>query len=234
MHPVPRRTVLGATGAGITSFMLPGAASAASSGDGTSPPDGTTSVAWTSGDLFDAWSSRSGVTSSDQPATTSISWQLFQAHVDIEIPSGTSAAYGVNTYDSGENSWGWWASVSTVPDTIGLFASPFQVVAVSNKVYTSGELCTAAATATLQVPAGRYFLIGVGNLGPLYRCFNTLAASRTAVIGSTPQFSALNRVYYGVNGNSGAPLPSQVGGTGTFFTQLDGYAAVISIRPSVA
>ncbi|MGA1775131.1 MAG: hypothetical protein ACO4BW_05855 [Nitriliruptoraceae bacterium] len=158
---------------------------------------------------------------------------MFQAHVAIEIPSGTSAAYGVNTYDSGENSWGWWASVSTVPDTIGLFASPFQVAA-DNRSYTSGELCTAAATATLQVPAGRYFLIGVGNEGPFFRCFNTLAASRTAVIGSTPQFSALNRVYYGVHYNVGAQLPDQVGGTGTFFTQLDGYAAVISIRPSVA
>lgn len=233
MHPVPRRTVLGATGAGITSFMLPGAASAASSGDGTSPPDGTTGVAWTSGDLFDAWSSRSGVTSSDQPGTNTISWQLFQAHVAIEIPSGTSEAYGVNTYAIGNNSWTWWASVSTAPDTIGLFASPFQVAADA-RGYTSGEFCTAAATATLQVPAGRYFLIGVGNEGPFYRCFNTLAASRTAVIGSTPQFSALNRVYYGVQYNAGAELPDQVGGTGTFFTQLDGYAAVISIRPSVA
>lgn len=235
---VGRRDIAGLGTLGIASLMLPAASASASTVDGPtggSAPDGATEVAWTDGALFDAWTERSGVTSSDRAPTNTISWQLYLAHVDLEIPSGTTDAYGINTYFPGGNTWDWYVSVSSVADAIGSFAAPTRV-ARDSASYVTGGFYLSNATADLSVPAGHHFLVGVRG-GPYYRSFRTIAAPRTAMIGASAQFTALDRVYYGDHGSqtTGAEqLPSQIGGTGTFYTQLDGYAAVISIRPSVA
>ncbi len=222
----------GAVGLGISALALP-AASAAASGALSGAPEGAALVTTTSGDWFDAWTERSGVTTSDRDPTNSICWQLFLAHRPLTIASGTVEAYGMATYANGSNAWTWSASVSTTPGTIGDFDTPVTVSTRGGGAYVAGGLSPSTASATLSVPAGHHFLIGVKD-GPFYRAFRTLAASRTAIIGGVAQVTAVNRVYYAPHASSdqAVQLPSQVGGPGTFFTQLDGYAAVLSIRPT--
>lgn len=232
MLDVQRRALLATVGAGISSVMLPGAAAATSITSG--PPEGTTSVAWTDGDLFDAWTSRSGVTTSDLSPTNAICWQVLQAHRAITIASGTASAYGINTYLSGDNTWTWWGAVSTVANTLGSFGAPFTLTSSNSYIYAPGGFSTATATATLSVPAGHYFMLGVRG-GPYYRSFRTIDGPRTAAADGIPVLSAIDRVYYGPHSSSSqaAVIPSQVGGTGTFFTEVSGHTAVLSIRPSL-
>lgn len=181
-------------GLGMSTSVLP-AAAAAATGGATGAPEGSTLVTWSSGEQFDAWSSPT-TTESDQPTTDGNVWQLFQAHQAIENTSGTADGLGIATTANaphGFDDFFWYAAVSGADDTIGSINNIRSLANVFGPDYTAGGLLTSDPTATVTIPAGRYFVIGQ-NEGPTYRAVRTLAASRTAVSGGVAQFTAVNRV----------------------------------------
>lgn len=231
---VTRRRLLGAGGAaglGIVSSALPAASAAASVANPIPTAD---SVAWTSGDLFDAWSASTS-TSSDLGASNGLDWQVFFAHQSLSIASGIPEAYGIGTRTSGINSWVWYAAVSSSAATLGAFGTPLEVgrnATSGNTSYTSGGLNLGPSTGTLTVPAGRYFLIGLYG-GPFYRAARTAADPRTGETSGSPAVTAVNVVYRRTANPQSIEVPSQLGGGGSGFTEYDGYSLVASVRFSV-
>lgn len=232
---VDRRRALGAGALGVSSLVLPPASAAASLVPaGTTAPAGTTSVEWSDGELFDAWSARTTTTSPELDPTLAMCWQPFQAHVDLRLAAGTADALGVATYRRGYNTWYWYLAVSTAVDTLGSFGA---VVAVGSQVtsisaqYEAGGFSTTAPTETVDIPAGHHFLVGLRN-GPQYRSFQRLAAPRTATTGGVPQLSVLDRCYYAPPGTTSTleNIPSVLGGNGGYFSEEVRTVAVISIR----
>ena len=153
-----------------------------------------------------------------------------------EEADGTAEAYGVGTATSGTNSWTWYAAVSAVPATVGSVGTPFQVgrnAAAGNTSYAAGGFSAGPATADLSVPAGHYFLIGLGN-GPFYRATRAIAAPRTGQVGGSPAVTAMDVLYRNTTYGAAATVPTQLGGAGAGYTEHDGTVLVSSLRFSVA
>jgi hypothetical protein len=231
-----RRGVLragGLAGLGVTALALPPALAAASPGSDVEldPLEGATQVEVGTQSLFDAWTQQYGVTVTQQDPTNAICWQVFFAHRDLVIEASTEAAYGIATYEPGNNNFTWHVAVSTVPGIEGQFGEPFVVAEQSAVAYVAGGLITTTSTARLAVPSGHYFLLGSVR-GPFYRAFRSLAEPRTAMRGGVAQVTAVNRVYYGAHASQFDPaqLPQQLGGPGTFFSELEWFVTVMSLR----
>jgi hypothetical protein len=194
----------------------------------SSGPVGT-SVSYTLGNYFDAFSSQSGVTTTDAFSTNNGCWQLYYAFKQIRI-TAAATSIGLNTYQGGSNSWTWLISVSSVNDTIGNFPSASAITSSSSFTYTAGGFNQHTTTVTTTIPANRYFLIGNSG-GPFYRTVKSLASSRTAQVSGENYFTVVNRVFLG-NWPSGGTttIPTQLGGSGTGYTEYSSHAHVHSVK----
>lgn len=187
-----------------------------------------TSVEWSSNTIFDTWTSSSSTTTDGTNNVTTV-WQMFYTHRALRITNGFSGAR-IGTYQSGSNSWNWWYSVSTVDNTQNNFGSP-TAIGSGSASYVSGGTYTNNYSATVNIPAFRYFLIGRVS-GPFYYASRTLASNRTAVISSIPYFTVINKIWRG-GGSSGTPsIPTQLGGLGTYteatsISQVAGFSFVV-------
>ncbi len=191
------------------------------------PSVGTT-VAWSSGSYFDAYSAQSGITTSDLSATNDLVWQLYYAHAPLTIAADGVNRLGFNTYAGGSNSWNYRVAISTVDDTLGSFG-PDTAFASGSSGYTAGGFNQNAATTVVNIPARRYFIIGI-HTGAYYRTFKTSASNRSAQIGSLTYLTALNTIYYAPHANSVfSGVPTALGGSSTAFTTYNGYVAMYSI-----
>ena len=199
-------------------------------GGGNSPVDVGTQVAWSSNTYFDSWTSQSGVTTTDAGSldTNNLVWQMFYAHVALTLRSSSGTRYGINPRLNGTNTISCRAAISSVANTIGSFAADTQY-GTGSGAYTSGVLREFAFTSTLNIPADRYFLLGIVS-GPFYRCFKTLAANRTATIGGSNIVTVFNKFWHGAwPSGPTTGIPTQLGGAATF-TEISGYMPVTSFK----
>lgn len=193
-----------------------------------------TEVAWTPGTYFDSWTSQSGVTTEDLPGTpwtNRLCWQMYYAHVGVKI-TATTNRFGVATAINGSNTIQVRGAVSSANNTVGSFTGEAQY-ANRSFTYTAGGFNELPFLSQFNVPANRYFLLGV-TAGPFYRTFKSLAANRTAVSGGSAIVTAINTVWWGAwpSGPS-TGIPTQLGGVSTF-TEYSGYAPVVSAKFELA
>lgn len=208
-------------------------------GSAASVVDLGTQFAWTSGDFFDSWSSQTATDSdlaiTGGPGTTSagyntnnLCWQVFYAHVSVEL-TVASNKWGFVPYQGGTNGISLRQSVSSVDDTLGSFAADGVISTSTTITYTADTLNQRPINTKLTVPAKRYFLLGLVN-GPFYRMFKSLASNRTATISGSPVVTVLNRFYWGAwTSGPTSGIPTQLGGSATF-TLVTGYVPVLSFK----
>jgi hypothetical protein len=191
-------------------------------------PSAGTGAVWTNGSYFDAYSSRSGVTTSDLSPTNDLVWQLYYANAPLTITADANTRVGFNTYQSGSNSWSYRIAISTVDDTLGSFGAETQF-ATGGTTYTAGGFNANAVFTTVTIPARRYFIIGV-HTGAYYRTFKTSLTNRSAQISGLTYVTAINTIYYAPHSNSVfSGIPTALGGSSTAFTTYTGYVAMYSI-----
>ena len=178
-----------------------------------------TTVAWSSNTIFDTWTSPSSPTTDGSPIVNTI-WQMFYAHRALRVTNGFSGAR-IGTYTSGSNSWTWALSLSGTNNSQSNFGSATTIGAQSAS-YVSDGTYTTNYSATVNIPAYRYFLIG-RTFGPFYFAARNLAANRTATIGGTPQFTVINKLWRG--SSTSFTIPSQLGGAGSY-TEVTGTSQV--------
>lgn len=196
--------------------------------EAAAPSTGTT-VSWTDDTYFDGYSSQSGVTTSDLPPTNDLVWQLYYANAPLSIPADSVNRLGLNTYIGGSNSWKFRIAISTADDTLGSFGTDSEF-ASGSAGYSAGGFNQSAVTTTVNIPARRYFIIGV-HTGPYYRTFKTLANNRSAQINGLTYVTALNTIYYAPHLNSVVSgVPTALGGSSTAFTTYTGHVAMYSIK----
>lgn len=171
-----------------------------------------TEVTWTANTIFDTWTSSSSTTT-DGTNNVNTVWQMFYAHRALRITSGVAGAR-IGTATSGSNSWNWWYAVSGATNSQTNFGAP-TAIGSNSASYVSGGTYTANYSATVNIPAFRYFLIGRVS-GPFYYASRTLASNRTAVISSVPYFTVINRIWAGGSSSGTPSIPTQLGGSGTY------------------
>ena len=194
----------------------------------SSGPVGTI-VSYTLGSYFDAYTSQSGVTTTDGINTNNGCWQLYYAFRQITINTGASQI-GLNTYNSGSNSWSWFISVSSINDTIGSFPNITTIANSTSFTYAAGGFNQHTIATGVTIPANRYFLIG-NTGGPFYRTIKSLASSRTAQVSGTNYFTVVNRVCLGNWPTGGTTtVPTQFGGSGTGYTEYSSHVHVHSVK----
>jgi hypothetical protein len=187
-----------------------------------------TEVAYATGTLFDAYSSRDGITTTDAFNTNNGCWQLYYAHQEIDMNSGTGNI-GLNPHTSGTNSWTWYYAISNSINTIGNWGSVLTLSAVRSGSYTCGVFTTSNINTNVTIPANTYFLIG-NSSGPFYRTVKSLADNRTATVGGLPFVTAVNKVCLG-NWPSGGTtgIPIQFGGATAGYTFYGSHSHVHSV-----
>jgi len=186
-----------------------------------------TIVAYTPLTYFNAFTSQSGVTTTDAFNSNNGCWQLYYSHSAITISSGSNI--GLNSYSSGSNSWSWSVAVSNSSNTIGNWGSVSAITTITSFNYSAGGFNVSSLSQRVTIPANRYFLI-MNNGGPFYRTIKTLASNRTAQIGGINYVTVCNKVALGNWPTGGTTIiPSQFGGAGTGYTLYTGASHVHSI-----
>lgn len=192
-------------------------------------PSTGTAVSWTNDTYFDGFTSQSGATTSDLSPTNSMVWQVFYSNTTLTIPADAVNRVGFNTYISGSNSWTYYISISSVDDTLGSFPTE-SIFATGSTSYSAGGFNQNAITTAVNIPAHRYFLIGISG-GAYYRTYKALAANRSAQIGGLTYVTQLNTLYYGPHGSGPTTgIPTAVGGSTTGYTTYSGYGAMLSVK----
>ena len=187
-----------------------------------------TIVPYTELTYFNAFSSQSGVTTTDAFDTNSGCWQLYYSHSAVTINSGSNNI-GLNTYNSGSNSWTWYVTISNSNNTIGSWGTVSAVTTSQSFSYATGGFNSSNITQTVTIPANRYFLVS-NNGGPFYRTIKTLASNRTAQIGGSNYVTVCNKVALGNNiGGGTTTVPTQFGGAGTGYVFYTGASHVHSV-----
>lgn len=196
------------------------------------PPTGSvvdlgTLVDWTDNTFFDSWSASTSTTSDNNANAIYPVWQMYYAHQQVRIQVGANLRTA--TFLIGSNSWKYGVSVGTVDNTSGSFPSPTTISTNQSFTYTSGGSYVTITNLLAVIPANRFFLVAHTN-GPYYYARRNLAANRTAVIGSTPYVTAINKMW--VNGASSSTfiVPNQLGGSGAASTQYDGIVPVRAVK----
>ena len=206
-----------------TNTMTPtpsGAAFVVTGGTGTIVP-------YTTLTYFDAFTSQSGVTTTDAFNSNNGCWQLYYSHSAITISNGSNI--GLNSYAGGSNTWGWSVAISNSNNTIGNWGSVSAITTNISFNYSAGGFNVSTLTQRVTIPANRYFLI-MSNGGPFFRTIKTLASNRTAQIGGINYVTACNKVALGNWPTGGTTvIPSQFGGAGTGYTLYTGASHVHSV-----
>lgn len=188
-----------------------------------------TAVAYTTGSYFNAFTSASGVTTTDAFNSNNGCWQLYYSHSAVTINQGTNRI-GLNSYNGGGNSWSWSIAISNSNNTIGNWGSVSAMTAIESFTYAAGGFNYSNLNQrTVTIPANRYFLIQ-NNGGPFYRTIKTLASNRTAQISGTNYVTVCNKVALGDWPSGGTTaIPTQFGGSGGGYTFYTGAVHVHSI-----
>ena len=194
----------------------------------SSGPVGTT-FSFTTGTLFDAYTSQAGITSTDAFNTNNGAWQLFYAHQSVSVPLGADNI-GLNPHTGGTNSWAWNFAKSNSVDTIGDWSAVTTFTATRSGTYIGGTFTSSTVTTALSIPANTYFLLS-NTQGPFYRTIKSLASNRTGTVGGNPYVTVINRVCLG-NWPSGGTtiIPTQFGGAGTGYTEYSTHVHVMSVK----
>jgi hypothetical protein len=186
-----------------------------------------TIVPYTALTYFNAFTSQSGVTTTDAFNSNNGCWQLYYAHSAVTISSGSNI--GLNSYAGGNNTWGWSVAVSNSNNTIGNWGSVSAITTNTSFNYVSGGFNVSSLSQIVTIPANRYFLI-MNNGGPFFRTIKTLASNRTAQIGGLNYVTVCNKVALGNWPTGGTTIiPSQFGGAGTGYTLYTGASHVHSV-----
>lgn len=194
------------------------------------PGGAGTEVPYTTGTLFDAYSSRDGVTTTDAFNTNNFVWQLYYAHQEVTLTSGTQNI-GLQPHTNGSNSWTWFYVGSNSQDTIGNWQSVQQLTTQIYGNYYSGVMKYSDISNNITIPEKTYFMIGSYG-GPYYRAVKSLSDNRTAMVSGQPFVTAINKVCLGnwpSGGTSTSTLPVQLGGTDNGYTLYDGHSHVHSV-----
>ena len=130
-----------------------------------------TAVAYTPGSYFNAFTSASGVTTTDAFNSNNGCWQLYYSHSAVTISSGSNRI-GLNSSASGSNSWSWSVAISNSNNTIGNWGTVSAITTVQSFSYLAGGFNQSNTTQTVTIPANRYFLI-MNNGGPFFRTIKT-------------------------------------------------------------
>ena len=187
-----------------------------------------TIVPYTELTYLNAFSSQSGVTTTDAFDSNSGCWQLYYSHSAVTINSGNNRI-GLNTYRDGSNSWTWYVTISNSDNTIGSWGTVSAVTSNQSFGYNAGGFNQSNITQTVTIPANRYFLVSNSG-GPFYRTIKTLASNRTAQIGGSNYVTVCNKVALGLNlGGGTTTVPTQFGGAGTGYTFYSGASHVHSV-----
>jgi hypothetical protein len=186
-----------------------------------------TIVPYTELTYLDAFTSQSGVTTTDAFSTNNGCWQLYYSHSAVTINNGSNI--GLNSYAAGSNTWSWSVAISNSNNTIGNWGSVSAITSNTSFSYTSGGFNVSTLTQSVTIPANRYFLI-MNNGGPFYRTVKTLASNRTAQIGGSNYVTVCNKVALGNWPTGGTTVvPSQFGGAGTGYSFYTGASHVHSV-----
>jgi hypothetical protein len=186
-----------------------------------------TIVPYTALTYFNAFTSQSGVTTTDAFNSNNGCWQLYYAHSAVTISSGSNI--GLNSYAGGSNTWGWSVAVSNSNNTIGNWGSVSAITTNTSFNYVSGGFNVSSLSQRVTIPANRYFLI-MNNGGPFFRTIKTLASNRTSQIGGLNYVTVCNKVALGNWPTGGTTIiPSQFGGAGTGYTLYTGASHVHSV-----
>jgi hypothetical protein len=186
-----------------------------------------TIVPYTELTYFNAFTSQSGVTTTDAFDTNNGCWQLYYSHSAVTINNGSNI--GLNTYRAGSNTWSWSVAISNSNNTIGNWGSVSAITSNTSFSYNLGGFNVSPITQSVTIPANRYFLI-LNNGGPFYRTVKTLASNRTAQIGGSNYVTVCNKVALGNWPTGGTTvIPSQFGGSGTDYTFYTGASHVHSV-----
>jgi hypothetical protein len=199
-----------------------------SSGDTFVVTGGTgTIVPYTELTYLDAFTSQSGVTTTDAFNTNNGCWQLYYSHSAVTISNGSNI--GLNSNAAGSNTWSWSVAISNSNNTIGDWGSVSAITTTTSFTYTAGGFNVSTLTQSVTIPANRYFLI-MNNGGPFYRTVKTLTSNRTAQIGESNYVTVCNKVALG-NWPSGGTtvIPLQFGGAGNGYTFYTGASHVHSV-----
>lgn len=193
-----------------------------------SPTQGN-GIAWTDDTYFDSYSSRSGLSNSDFAWTSSLVWQLYYSWAPLSIPADGVMRLGFAAASSASDTVSFKISISTVDDTLGSFG-PETTIGSRNITYSQGGFSEQQATTAVNIPAKRWFLIGIYN-GPYYRSIKPLSLPRTAQINGVNYITVNPGVFYAPNTpvvTSG--IPTLVGGSSSAFTVDFSYVQVMSIK----
>jgi len=186
-----------------------------------------TIVPYTALTYFNAFTSQSGVTTTDAFNSNNGCWQLYYSHSAITISNGRNV--GLNSYANGSNTWAWFVAISNSNNTIGNWGSVSAITTSTSFGYSAGGFNISPLTQSVTIPANRYFLI-MNNGGPFYRTIKTLASNRTAQIGGLNYVTVCNKVALGNWPTGGTTIiPSQFGGAGTGYTLYTGASHVHSV-----
>lgn len=188
-----------------------------------------TLVSYTTNTYLDAFSSQSGVLSTDAFNSNNGCWQLYYAHSAVTINQGNNRI-GLNSYQAGSNSWTWYIAVSNSSNVIGDWSTVSGLTSSQSFSYTSGGFNQSNLNQrTVQIPANTYFLIANSG-GPFYRTIKTLASNRTAQVGGVNYITVCNKVALGNWPTGGTTtVPTQFGGSGTNYTFYSGASHVHSV-----
>jgi len=186
-----------------------------------------TVVPYTALTYLNAFTSQSGVITTDAFNSNNGCWQLYYSHSAVTISNGSNI--GLNSYNSGSNTWDWSIAISNSNNTIGNWGSVSAITSSISFSYNAGGFNVSPLTRSVTIPANRYFLI-LNNGGPFFRTIKTLASNRTAQIGGLNYVTVCNKVALG-NWPSGGTtvIPSQFGGAGTGYTLYTGASHVHSV-----
>jgi len=185
-----------------------------------------TLVSWTDDTFFDSWSASSSTTSDGGANAIFPVWQMYYAHQQVRIQVGANLRTGTST--GGSNSWKYGIAISSVDNTSGSFGAPSTISTNQSFTYTSGGTYVTTTNLLAVIPANRFFLIA-HTVGPFYYARRTLAENRTAVIGSMPYVTAINKVWVNAANSDTFIVPSQLGG-GATAAQYDNLAPVRAVK----
>ena len=192
-----------------------------------------TSFVWDPNSYFSTWADGQTSTSSalgNGGDTLGMVWTLYYTWQAITIPSGTSKI-GMATWKNGTQgatgASGYY-STSSVDNTLGSFptATAKTTFSIAYANYYAGGLISGSNTSSVtNIPANRYFLIGITN-GVAGRTYKTQAHNLTAYINDAPAFTIVNKIWWRSTSSTG--IPSQLGGATTGYTEYSGYVNVLT------
>jgi hypothetical protein len=185
-------------------------------------------IQWTDGAYFDSWT-QTTTTSSHGGGGIRPFWQLYYAHKNISLKVVTSGIK-LGTYGAGTNNWNWGIAIATSDNSTASFGTITEFATRSSTTYVSNAEYESNINQQIDIPAGRYFIIG-NTYGPVYAAGKNYQYNRSAIINGEPYFTAINKCWSG-GGNVTWEIPTQLGGTGSY-SQSQPRVPVRSVKFSI-